>query len=673
MTTALQLHSFSPEQTMADLSDQLIQWAREYYLLDAPSVCDQKYDNAFRELQTLEKAHPQFINPNSPTQRIGAAPLEKFAQIRHAKPMLSLANALNIGDLEKFVAGTGEAEWVVEPKIDGLAVSLYYVDGRLVYAATRGDGQLGEDVTHNAKTIHSIPLELTGDYPHRLEVRGEVFMRKSTLDRLNAKPGKHRKFANARNAAAGTMRQLDPAKASSRPLDFFAYSLVECSGLPAGMAESPLAQDHSAALRYLKQIGFQVNEHATVLTPDKMASFIETFAAIRDSLDYLTDGLVFKVNSLYAQAELGELSRTPRWAVAFKYPAEEGETTLNDVTFQVGASGVLTPVARLAPIHLGGVTVSNATLHNMDEIDRLGLAIGDTIKVIRAAEVIPKVTAVVSRHENRRAITPPNHCPACNSPVERVEGQVAFRCTGNLICPAQAVATIRRFARRDLMNIDGLGEGLVQQLFDANFIQKPSDLYYLCFPSVAALPGMGEKSAAKLKKGVEASKETTLDKVLAAQNIREVGRSACRELAKHYNNDLEAIIAATRDDLLKVELFGPVMAELAFKAFRDPELLSEINRLRYAGVWWPKGSNASNNGDDSLSGEVWVLTGTFNSMTRTEAEAKLAAKGCRIASSVSKNVTTVCAGAKAGSKLAKAEKLGIKIVDESHLLSVLES
>ena len=673
MATALKLHSVSPEQTMADLADQLIQWAKEYYLHDAPTVCDQKYDRSFRELQQLEKQHPEYINPNAPTQRVGAGRLPSFAEVRHASPMLSLNNALDMQELEKFVAGTKEQEWVAEPKIDGLALSLYYVDGKLAYAATRGDGLSGEEVTHNAKTIQNIPIQLSGPLiPARLEVRGEVFMRKSTLARLNSKPGSERKFANCRNAAAGTMRQLDPAKAMRRPLDFFAYSIAECSGLPAGFSTSPTEEYHSTALSYLKKIGFQVNEHAKALASSEMERYCRELSALRDDLDYDIDGIVFKVNSLRSQATLGALSRAPRWAIAYKFPPQRRETTLNAVDFQVGSSGTLTPVARLEPISLGGVTVSNATLHNMEEIDRLGLAIGDTVVVSRAADVIPKVSEVSHRPGNRIPIVMPVTCPSCSSPVVKVASQVAYRCTGGSACPAQSVALIKRFARRDLMDIDGLGERLIEQLYEAGLIQRPSDLYHLRFDTVASLPGMGEKSAEKLKQGIEASKETTLAKVLAAQHIREVGRSACRELTKHFNNDLDAILSATRDELLSVELFGPVMADLAYEAFRDIDTLDEINRLRLAGVRWPEGGQpVSDSG--SLNGEVWVLTGTFNTMTRTEAEALLTAKGCRIASSVSKKVTTVCAGAKAGTKLAKAEKLCIKVVDEGHLLSVLES
>ncbi|EIF42800.1 NAD-dependent DNA ligase [gamma proteobacterium BDW918] len=674
MTSALKATNISPEQTMADLSAQLIQWAKEYYLLDSPTVCDQRYDRAFRELQDLEKQFPEFINHNSPTQRVGGGRLSSFGEIRHATPMLSLNNALNMDELNKFVVGTGEHEWVAEPKIDGLALSLYYVDGKLAYAATRGDGQVGEDVTHNAKTIQSIPIQLEGPMiPNRLEVRGEVFMRKSTLDRLNKQGGSDRKFANCRNAAAGTMRQLDSAKALRRPLDFFAYSIAECSGLPKSLKTSPAAEHHYSALKFLQQIGFQVNEHSQVLTSKDMESYCEKLASIRDSLDYLVDGIVFKVNSLFSQAELGFVSRAPRWAIAYKFPSDTRETTLTAVDFQIGSAGVLCPVARLSPIALGGVTVSNATLHNMEEIKRLGLAIGDTVVVSRAADVIPKVSSVSARPENRTPILMPSVCPSCSSPVVRMEGQVAYRCTGGSSCPAQAIALIKRFARRDIMDIDGLGERLVEELYEAEFIRRPSDLYYLCYHAVAELPGMGKKSAEKLKKGIQASRETTLDKVLAAQNIREVGRSACRELAKHFHNNLDAILAATQEQLLEVELFGPVMAELAYKAFRDPQLLSEIDRLRYGGVQWPEGIQPALSNESTLSGEVWVLTGTFDSMTRSEAEARLAAKGCRVASSVSKNVTTLCAGAKAGSKLAKAEKLGVKVVDEGYLLSVLEA
>ncbi|POP52605.1 NAD-dependent DNA ligase LigA [Zhongshania marina] len=670
MNHALDLSAISPEASMATLSSTLIHWAREYYTLDAPTVCDNKYDATFNELKALEELHPEFINPNSPTQRIGGDRLEGFVQIRHKTPMLSLNNVYTDQEQEDFFTKAGlniYSHIIAEPKLDGLAVSLYYVNRKLAYAATRGDGQTGEDVTHNIKTIHSIPVELDDSAPAILEVRGEVVMKKHIFSKLNAKAqasgGEFRTFANCRNAAAGTLRQLDSQKAAKRPLDFYAYAIAECS--------SELPDTHSGRLGFITTLGFPVHTAVQRITPAGLGKYSDAIYARRESMNEEIDGVVFKIDSIAHQERLGFVSRAPKWAIARKFPADEKETTLEIVDWQVGASGILTPVARLSPVHVGGVTISNSTLHNLNEIRRLDLAIGDRVVVSRAADVIPKVTSVLSRPLDRQTISAPTECPSCGSTVVQDSGHVAYRCTGGTRCPAQAVALIKRFARRDLMDIDGLGEKLVEQLYEANFIQKPSDLYYLCFSAVAELPGMGEKSALKLKKGIEASRETTLDKVLAAQNIREVGRSACRELTKHFDNDLHAIFAATQEQLLDVELFGPVMAELAYNAFREPSFQQEIARLRYAGVVWPEKSTKAAAEGDSLEGQVWVLTGTFTSMTRSEAETKLAAKGCRVASSVSKNVTTLCAGAKAGSKLAKAEKIGVPVVDEDYLLSVI--
>lgn len=673
MNTALKMDTTSVQQEMNSLSARLIQWAKEYYTLDAPTVCDRKYDTEFNALLALEKDFPEFINPNSPTQRVGGDRLDGFVQIRHKIPMLSLNNAYSDDEQASFFEKAGispESDIMAEPKLDGLAISLYYVNRELAYAATRGDGQIGEDVTHNIKTIHSIPVVLDSSAPDILEVRGEVVMQKHIFNKLNATAatsnGEQRTFANCRNAAAGTLRQLDPAKAAKRPLDFYAYGVAESS--------EALPTTQSSRLDFIKALGFPIHTTAKKITLSEIGAYAADIYSKREGLNVDVDGVVFKVDLIADQDRLGFQSRAPKWAIARKFPADAQETTLEACDWQVGASGTLTPVARLAPVQVGGVTISNATLHNLPEVRRLGLAIGDTVLVARAADVIPKVTAVCARPDNRRAIEAPSHCPACASPVRQIEGQVAFKCTGGSACSAQAIAMIKRFARRDIMDIDGLGEKLVEQLYDAGYIKTPSDLYYLCYHAVAELPGMGKKSADKLKKGIVASRASSLGKVLASFNIREVGRSACRELAKHFNNDIKAIMAASLEELLEVELFGPVMAEIAYTTFRTEAFQKELDRLRFGGVQWMETvSVPDSNTQQSLAGEVWVLTGTFSSMTRSEAEAKLAAKGCRIASGVSKNVTTLCAGAKAGSKLAKAEKLGITVVDEDHLMSVLAS
>mgnify|MGYP003632149061 CR=1 FL=1 len=672
MNNALNINNYAPYEKMEALSQTLIQWAKEYYTLDAPTVCDRKYDETFNELVELESQWPNCINPNSPTQRVGGERLDGFKQIVHKTPMLSLNNVYTNEEQDSFFAKAGLSPSdliMAEPKLDGLAVSLFYVNGRLSHAATRGDSLIGEDVSMNVKTIHSVPLELQKNAPSLIEIRGEVVMQKHIFKKLNAKAvrsnGEFRTFANCRNAAAGTLRQLDSSKAAKRPLDFFAYSVTECS--------DALPSTHSARLEFINDLGFTIHPAAKLIARSELAKYADDLYSKRGELAVDVDGVVFKINEIADQDRLGFQSRAPKWAIARKFAAEEKETTLEGCSWQIGAAGTLTPVARLAPVHVGGVTISNATLHNLDEINRLGIAVGDTVLISRAADVIPKVKAVLVRPSNRSPISVPTSCPSCGSPVSKSDGHVAYRCTGGSACPAQAIATIKRFARRDLMNIEGLGEKLVEQLYDAGFIKKPSDLYYLCFHAVADLSGMGAKSAQKLKKGIDASRSTTLEKVLASFNIREVGRSACRELAKHFDNSIDAIMSASREELQNVELFGPIMVDLAYTAFRSESFKSELHHLRVGGVKWPEGKPVlSSASDNSLSGQVWVLTGTFNAMTRTEAEAKLAQKGCRVASAISKNVTTLCAGAKAGSKLAKAQKLGIKVVDESFLLSLLD-
>lgn len=665
MNQALNLNDDTISAKMASLSDQLIQWAKEYYVLDAPTVCDQRYDLSFRELQSFERQYPEYINPNSPTQRIGGERLPEFSEIQHSTPMLSLNNAMNDADLEAFVSRSGAAghQWVAEPKIDGLALSLVYIDGVLSQAATRGDGTTGEDVTHNARTVHTIPLELSGpSIPARLEVRGECFMRKSTLARLNARGGEDRNFANCRNAAAGTMRQLDPQKAYRRPLDFFAYSVAECS--------SALPDSHSDRLNYLKSLGFQINELSEPMSAEDMENYSSRLAELRAGLDYEIDGIVFKVDSVSEQESLGFASRAPRWAIAYKFPAEQRETTLMAVDFQVGSSGALTPVARLEPVSVGGVTVSNATLHNMDEISRLDVAVGDTVVIQRAGDVVPQIVKATARPANRVPIEAPHECPACGSKAVRVVGQAAYRCTNAWSCPAQVVAATKRFAGRDFMNIEGLGAKLIEQLYDEGFVRTPSDIYYLSYPAVASLPGMGERSTARLKESVENSKSTTLAKVIAAMNIREIGRTASRDLAIYFADDLEAILNASLAELTAIPDFGQIMAQEAFNAFRDQRLLRELDRLAVAGVSWQKPSEDKREGSRPLEGQTWVITGTLTGLTRSEAKSLLESRGAKVSASVSAKTTALLAGAAAGSKLTKAESLGVKIVGEEVLTAL---
>lgn len=669
-------HSIPTEaqQRAAELREQLAYHNYRYYVLDDPEIPDIEYDRLFRELQALEEQYPALVSPDSPTQRVGAEPLKGFAEVRHEIPMLSLGNVFSEEELVDFDrrvrAGLGidEVEYSAEPKLDGLAISIRYEEGMLVRAATRGDGATGEDVTQNVRTIDAVPLRLYGKgWPAVLEVRGEVYMPKSGFAALNERQREkgEKTFANPRNAAAGSLRQLDPRISATRPLTMYCYGVgvVEGGVLPGS---------HSAIMGELKGWGLRVcPELRVVKGAEGCLNYFHVIGAKRDTLPYDIDGVVYKVNSLAQQQELGFVSRAPRWATAHKFPAQEEMTTLNAVEWQVGRTGALTPVARLEPVQVAGVTVSNATLHNPDEIARKDVRIGDTVIVRRAGDVIPEVVSVVlaKRPDGASAINTPSHCPVCGSEVVRDEGESVPRCSGGLYCSAQRKNAIKHFASRRAMDIDGLGDKLVEQLVDAELIHDVADLFSLTPAQIAGLERMGEKSAANLVDALEKSKSTTLERFLFALGIREVGESTARTLARHFGR-LEAIEKADEDELLAVADVGPVVAYHIHTFFRQKHNVEVIEKLIRAGVQWPD-IEVREAGDQPLAGLIFVLTGALESMSRDEAKERLQALGAKVSGSVSKKTSVVVAGAEAGSKLAKAESLGIEVWDEQHLLSFL--
>jgi DNA ligase (NAD+) len=662
------------QQRAAELREQLAYHNYRYYVLDDPAIPDAEYDRLFRELQALEAQYPALVTPDSPTQRVGAEPLKGFAEVRHAIPMLSLGNVFSEEELLDFDRrvreglGVEEVEYSAEPKLDGLAISIRYEEGMLVRAATRGDGATGEDVTQNVRTIESVPLRLYGKgWPSVLEVRGEVYMPKAGFEALNERQREkgEKSFANPRNAAAGSLRQLDPRITATRPLTMYCYGVgvVEGGSLPG---------THSAIMEKLKGWGLRVSPELRVVKGAQ--GCLDYFHAIgerRDSLPYDIDGVVYKVDSIARQRELGFVSRAPRWATAHKFPAQEEMTRLNDVEWQVGRTGALTPVARLEPVQVAGVVVSNATLHNPDEIARKDVRIGDTVIVRRAGDVIPEVVGVVlaKRPPHARAIQTPSHCPVCGSEVEREEGEAVPRCSGGLFCSAQRKNAIWHFASRRAMDIDGLGDKLVEQLVDEELIHDVADLYALTQEQIAGLERMGEKSAANLVEALEKSKESTLERFLYALGIREVGESTARTLSRHFGS-LEKIREASEEALLQVEDVGPVVAHHIHTFFRQEHNLEVIDKLIRAGVHWPDVAVKAT-GAQPLAGQTFVLTGALESMTRDEAKERLQALGAKVSGSVSKKTRVVVAGAEAGSKLARAESLGVEVWDEARLLQFL--
>lgn len=677
-----------PESVMAKaaaLRSQLNQWAHEYYVLDTPTVPDGEYDRVYQQLEALEGAYPALVTPDSPTQRVIGAVLDGLTPVRHAVPMLSIqtetdneaTGAIAFDQRVRKELGLDESaaaiEYVAEPKFDGLAMNLRYENGRLVQATTRGDGEVGEDVTHNIRTIRQIPLILSAgrDVPPVVEVRGEVHMAKADLDKLNTRQqaAGAKTFANPRNAAAGSVRQLDSNIAAQRPLSFFAYGLGEITPPQQG---GPDFGTHYAMLQTLKSWGFPVAPQVSIaLGASELVAFHERIGAERANLPYEIDGVVYKVNSLALQRQLGFKSREPRWAVAHKYPAQEMPTLMEAIDVQVGRTGKLTPVARLAPVQVGGVVVTNATLSNLFDIRKKGVRVGDQVIVRRAGDVIPEVVGRVPGE--RPAYVPnfrmPKTCPICGSEVVREKGEANHRCTGGLFCGAQRKEAILHFAHRRAMDIEGLGDKLVDQLVDAQVVRVLPDLYRLGLSSLAALDRMAEKSAQNVLAALEKSKSTTLQRFLFGLGIRNVGESTARDLAKHFGK-LDAIMDASVEELLQVKDVGPVVADSIHTFFAQPHNREVVEQLRACGVHWEEGEPAEK-APQILAGLTVVLTGTLPTLGRDAAKDMLEAAGAKVSGSVSKKTSYVVAGAEAGSKLAKAEELGVPVLDEAGMLALL--
>ncbi len=672
------------------LREQLNAYSHQYYVLDAPTVPDAEYDRLFRELQSLEAEHPDAISNDSPTQKVGAEPLASFSQVTHERSMLSLDNAMNqneLIDFERKVRArlkTGSdldlsqtLEYACEPKLDGLAVSLLYENGQLTQAATRGDGTTGENITLNVRTIKNVPLSLRGslansDYPERIEVRGEIYIPKAGFEKLNqaARANGAKVFANPRNAAAGSLRQLDSRITAQRPLEFCAYSIGVVSD------EFELPKTHSEILNCIKHWGLKINsDMAVVQGIDACVAYFTQMGEKRDALDYDIDGIVFKINDLGLQERLGFVARAPRWAIAAKFPAQEEITTLEGVDFQVGRTGALTPVARLKAVHVAGVMVSNATLHNMDEVARLGVKIGDEVIIRRAGDVIPQVVAVVldRRPNTVRDIVLPQTCPVCGSNVERIETEAVARCSGGLYCGAQRKEAIKHFASRKALDIDGLGNKLVEQLVDAGLINSFDDLFHLQLDEVASLERMAKKSAQNLLNSLEKAKNTTLGRFLYALGIREVGVTTAQNLADHFGF-LERIEQADEASLLAVPDIGEIVAKHILAFFNEEHNKIIIEQLRKVGVNWQESEpvSADQQADLPLAGKVFVITGTLSEMGRDDAKQHLQALGAKVTGSVSAKTDCLLAGEKAGSKLTKAQSLGIDILDEAGFIEMLK-
>lgn len=647
-----------------------------YYVLDDPEVSDAEYDRLMRELQALEAEFPNLVTPDSPTQRVGAAPVSDLEEVVHSTPMLSLDNAFTDEELIAFdrrvrerLDDIAEVEYAAEPKLDGLAVSFRYEHGRLVLAATRGDGTRGENVTHNVRTIKAVPLQLRGKAPEVLEVRGEVFMPIAGFKAMNARALERgeKTFVNPRNAAAGSLRQLDPRLAAQRPFDVFFYGVGETKGWQ-------LPPRHSEALAQLREWGLKTSPLVrTVIGAEGCLQYYRDIGAQRASLPYEIDGVVYKVNRYVQQRELGFVARAPRWAIAHKFPAHEENTVVRDVEFQVGRTGALTPVARLEPVFVGGVTVANATLHNMDEVRRKDVRIGDTVVIRRAGDVIPEVVKVIveRRPEDAREVQLPAVCPVCGSDVERVEGEAVARCTGGLFCGAQRKESLRHFAGRRAMDIDGLGTKIIDQLVERGWVESAADLYALSAEQFAALERMGEKSAANLVKALEHSKRTTLARFLYALGIRDVGEATAAALADHFGT-LEALLEADEAQIQQVPDVGPVVAAHVHHFFQQPHNREIIDQLRARGVTWPAIAPRKASAEGPFTGKTFVLTGTLESMSRDQASDRIAALGGKVSGSVSKKTSYVVAGSEAGSKLKKAQELGVEVLDEAAFLKMLE-
>lgn len=659
-----------------ELREQINYHNYRYYVLDDPEIPDAEYDRLLRELQELEEHNPELVTSDSPTQRVGGAPISAFGEIKHNVPMLSLGNAFSDEEVQAFHKricdglDVRDVEYVVEPKLDGLAVSLRYENGVLIQAATRGDGVTGEDVTHNVRTIESIPLKLIGnDWPDVLEVRGEIYMPKAGFEKLNerARENGEKEFANPRNAAAGSLRQLDPRITATRPLAMYCYGVGEVSG-------DQLPADHNGILQRLKTWGLRISGEVQVVKDAQgLLDYYKEIGEKRDSLPFEIDGVVYKVNDLAQRDVLGFVSRAPRWAIAHKFPAQEELTEVLDIEVQVGRTGAITPVARLKPVYVGGVTVSNATLHNEDEVKRKDVRVGDTVIVRRAGDVIPEVVSVVQskRPENTLPFEMPTKCPVCDSDVTKPEGEAVARCNGGLYCGAQRKEAIKHFASRKAMNVDGLGDKLVEQLVESGMIHDAADLFKLERSQLAGMERMGEKSADNLIVALKKSKETSFARFLFALGIREVGEATAQTLAVEFGN-LEALEAASEERLQEVQDVGPIVAAHIYAFFKQPHNREVIEKLLAVGIEWPHVEKPQAEAQP-LAGKTFVLTGTLSSMSRSEGKERLQALGAKVAGSVSKKTHCVVAGAEAGSKLTKAEQLGLEIIDEDGFIALLES
>jgi DNA ligase (NAD+) len=665
----------SVEKEIERLRDEIRRHEYLYYVLNQPEISDFEFDQLMRRLQDLEREHPELVTPDSPTQRVGGQPAAEFPKVRHSVQMLSLDNTYSVEELQDFdrrvreLSGRAQVDYVGELKLDGLSMALTYENGSLVQGVTRGDGLEGEDVTGNVRTIRSVPLRIEAKKleaigrPKRFEVRGEVIMTRRAFEQVNAQreAAGEPKFANPRNAAAGSMRQLDPRIVAERRLDMYLYQLLVDGDVPL--------PEHWQALDALAKMGFKVNPHRRLCRSfDELLAFIQEWETKRDTLDYEIDGIVVKVNDARLWAELGTTAKSPRWAVAYKYPARQATTQVVNIRAQVGRTGTLTPVADLEPVDVGGVTVSHATLHNMDEIERLGVKIGDTVLIQRAGEVIPQVVKVVKQAADGRQFRMPKKCPVCGGDVYRSEGEVAYRCV-NAACPARLKETLLYFAGRRAMNIDGLGEKLVDQLVDKGLVRDVADLYSLTHEQVANLERMADKSAANLLAEIENSKKAELARVIFALGIRFVGERTAQFLAEHFGS-LDKLAKATAEELYEVEEVGPRVAESILHFFREPRNLKVLEKLRKAGLRFEQ--KKLRKAEGKLTGKQFVLTGTLPNYSREEATRLIEEAGGRVIGSVSKKTDYVVVGADPGSKLDKARSLGVKTIDEIELLRLLK-
>ena len=660
------------------LRDRIRHHNYRYHALDDPEVPDVEYDRLMRELLALETDHPELVTTDSPTQRVGDTPVSGFGTVRHELPMLSLGNAFSEDELKDFnrrvrdrldLDSDAELMYAAEPKLDGAAVSLLYENGVLVQGATRGDGTTGEDITHNVRTIEAIPLRLLGKgFPRRLEVRGEVFMPKAGFKAYNekARAAGEKTFVNPRNAAAGSLRQLDPKLTAERPLDMYAYSVGIADG-------GRLPERHSEIIDQLQEWGIKVCPDRRVVNGvDGCLKYHRNIGDRRDDLSYEIDGVVYKIDSLSMQGKLGFVSRAPRWAIAHKFPAQEEMTEVEGVEFQVGRTGAVTPVARLKPVFVGGVTVSNATLHNIDELHRKDVRVGDTVIVRRAGDVIPEVVSVIlnRRPSGTRRVRLPKKCPVCKSRVERVDGETVARCTGGLFCAAQRAEALKHFVSRRALDIEGFGAKLIEQLVATDRLKTPADIFQLTRKELSGLDRMGERSAENLVGSIEESKSTTLARFLFALGIREVGEATAAGIAAHFGN-LAEVISATEDDLQRVQDVGPVVAARLRAFLSEKHNLEVIARLQKYGVVWAEADPAQAHADGALMGKTFVITGTLPTMTRDEAKELIQSAGGKVTGSVSSKTDYLVAGEKAGSKLIKAEKLEIEILDETALQNLI--